>query len=139
MEITVKRRPSSLACTIGELSVDGSLEAFSLEDVVREVPGEPVEKWKVPGETAIPQGRYRVVINHSERFGRDMPLLLDVPGFEGVRLHSGNIASQTEGCLLIGSNVIGDSVAGSRTAFYKLFDEIETALAGGEQVWLTIG
>ena len=139
MEITVKRRPSSLACTIGELSIDGSLEAFSLEDIVRERQGEPVEAWKVPGETAIPKGRYKVVITPSARFKRDLPLLLDVRGFSGIRIHPGNTAESTAGCLLVGDNVVGDTVTGSRSAFNRLYDQIEEALAAGEQVWLTIG
>ncbi len=128
MEITVKRRPSTLACTISELWVDGSLECFSLEDVVRERAGERVSAWKVPGDTAIPAGRYRVVITPSARFKRDLPLLLDVPGFAGIRLHPGNTAADTEGCLLVGDNVVGDTVTGSRSAFNRLFDQIEEAL-----------
>ena len=80
---------------------------WTLEDVAREVPGEPVEAWKIPGETAIPYGTYRVIVNRSARFsakaGHDvlLPLLLGVPGFAGVRLHGGNRSGDTEGCILV--------------------------------------
>lgn len=74
---------------------------WTLEDVVREVPGEPVEAWKVKGQTAIPRGTYAVRVTHSNRFKTDLPLLLNVPGFAGVRLHGGNTAADTEGCILV--------------------------------------
>ena len=74
---------------------------WALEDVVREVPGEPVEAWKVKGQTAIPRGTYAVRVTRSNRFKTDLPLLLDVPGFAGVRLHGGNTAADTEGCILV--------------------------------------
>ena len=74
---------------------------WTLEDVVREVPGEPVEAWKVKGQTAIPRGTYAVRVTRSSRFKADLPLLLDVPGFAGVRLHGGNTAADTDGCILV--------------------------------------
>jgi hypothetical protein len=74
-------------CTIGTLYVNGKAECFTLEDVRREVKGRPVEEWKVPGETAIPAGVYNIVITPSNRFKRDLPLLENVPGFQGIRIH----------------------------------------------------
>ena len=74
---------------------------WTLEDVVREVPGEPVEAWKIPGETAIPRGTYAVRVTRSSRFKADLPILLNVPGFEGIRIHGGNTAADTEGCILV--------------------------------------
>ena len=72
MELLLKRRPSQNGATIGALYIlvggDALHECYTLEDEVREVEGEPVEKWKVPGETAIPEGKYRVVIEKSPRF-----------------------------------------------------------------------
>jgi Family of unknown function (DUF5675) len=87
MLLEVKREPSAFGCTLGNLYVDGQYECFTLEDVVREVPEEAVEKWKVPGETAIPVGTYDVIVTLSNRFQRLLPLLMKVPGFEGVRIH----------------------------------------------------
>lgn len=74
---------------------------WTLEDPVREVPGEPVEVWKIKGDTAIPRGTYAVRVTRSNRFKTDLPLLLNVPGFEGVRIHGGNTAADTEGCILV--------------------------------------
>jgi hypothetical protein len=74
---------------------------WTLEDVAREVPGEPVEAWKIPGETAIPRGTYAVRVTRSSRFKADLPILLNVPGFEGIRIHGGNTAADTEGCILV--------------------------------------
>src|SRR5262245_36703719 len=88
--------------TIGELTIGGHHVAWTCEDTVREVPGEPVEKWKVKGSTAIPVGRYRIERTFSQRFQHTTPQLLDVPGFDGIRIHPGNSAADTEGCVLPG-------------------------------------
>lgn len=74
---------------------------WTLEDVVREIPGQPVTAWKIKRETAIPRGTYTMCVTRSNRFGVDLPLLLDVPGFEGIRIHGGNTAADTEGCILV--------------------------------------
>ena len=74
---------------------------WTLEDVVREIPGQPVAAWKVKRETAIPRGTYPIRVTRSNRFGVDLPLLLDVPGFDGIRIHGGNTAADTEGCILV--------------------------------------
>lgn len=138
MNLTLNRRPSLEHCTISELLVDGQAECFTIEDVVREVPGEAVSKWKVHGETAIPSGTYQVIVNHSERFGRDLPLLLNVPGFVGVRIHPGNTSKDTEGCILPGTQVIGESVIESRKAFNALFEKIQEAIQSGGLVHITV-
>lgn len=138
MELELRRDDFNTACTIGKLYADGIYACESLEDRVREVDGQPVASWKIKGETAIPRGRYRVVVNHSQRFGRELPQLLEVPGFEGIRIHPGNTAANTEGCILVGTERGPDSVLHSRDAFAELFTDIQGALAGGEQVWITV-
>lgn len=132
MNITLQRRPSQGKATIGELMVDGKRIAYSLEDVVRNE--------KVYGETAIPAGEYKVVITPSPRFKRNLPLLLNVPGYEGVRIHPGNTSADTLGCILPGTAVTPDaqSVTQSKLAFDKVNNLIQTALDKGEQVTLTI-
>jgi len=75
--------------TIGALACDGAFVCWVCEDAVREVPGQPVEAWKVPGKTAIPTGHYRIEVTMSARFKRLLPILVAVPGFEGVRIHPG--------------------------------------------------
>jgi hypothetical protein len=104
-------------CTIGTLSVDGRTECFTLEDVRRELADRPVSDWKVPGKTAIPEGAYNVVVTPSVRFKRDLPLLENVPGFSGIRIHPGNTAADTEGCILVGAAKGPDQVTHSREAF----------------------
>ena len=138
MLLEVKREPSAQGCTPGSLYVDGEFECFTLEDVVREVPEEAVDKWKVPDETAIPSGTYDVIMNRSAHFNRVLPLLVDVPGFEGVRIHSGNVAADTEGCILVGQRRTETAVLDSRLAFNALFAKIKAAVARRETVCLRI-
>lgn len=102
MELLLLRNRFYPTHTIGQLYIDGTYFCFVLEDVVREVPGVPVEKWKIRDETAIPQGRYEVVLQNSPKFGPDTPTLLNVPGYEGIRIHSGNTEQNTDGCLILG-------------------------------------
>src|SRR5260221_11747043 len=101
MKIRVERQIFDDESTLGELFIDGAEECYILEDKVREVPNQPVEEWKVPHLTAIPYGTYKLIINHSQRFNRDLPLLLNVPGFQGIRLHPGNYAGANTGCFLV--------------------------------------
>jgi len=138
MNLELQRRPSLAHCTIGDLSVDGVAQCFTLEDVVREKLGEPVSAWKIAGETAIPAGRYRITVTHSQRFNRDLPLLNDVPGFLGVRIHPGNTDADTEGCILVGSGVEGEAITESRLAFGVLFEKIRDAVNRGEEAWIDV-
>jgi hypothetical protein len=139
MEILIQREPSTLDSTAGTLIVDGVVECFTLEDVVREMPGKPVSTWKLAGKTAIPTGAYQVIIDFSNRFQRPMPHVLNVPGFDGVRIHSGNTAADTEGCILLGKQRNGlDDVIESRVAFAEFFPKLQAAINRGEQVAIII-
>ena len=138
MKLKLCRLWPDAACTIGRLFVDGVPECVTLEDVVREVPGQPVASWKVFGKTAIPRGVYQVRISMSPHFGRELPELLDVPGFEGVRIHPGNTAADTEGCILVGTARAVDSIAQSRIAFDALFPKLQAAISAGEGVVIEI-
>ena len=80
MLLTLQRRASKGGATIGELFLDGVHESYTLEDEIREIPGAAVVEWKVDGKTAIPTGKYRIAMTRSPRFGKVLPLLLDVPG-----------------------------------------------------------
>jgi hypothetical protein len=126
-ELLLKRRWYSDRSTIGAITF-GEFSCFTLEDRVRE-PGV-----KVQDETAIPAGRYRVVVDFSQRFQRRMPLLLDVPMFTGIRIHSGNTAEDTRGCILVGEWRAPDWVGDSRRAFARLFPLIE----GTEDLWIAV-
>ena len=119
MKLVLKRAPSSDKSTIGRLYIDGVEFCRTLEDVVRDK--------KIPGETAIPAGTYQVKITYSPRFKRDLPLLIDVPGFEGVRIHTGNVAANTEGCILVGKSAGQDIIWQSQMAFNELFAKLKAA------------
>jgi hypothetical protein len=133
MFIQVKRTDYSDKATIGELYVDGVFECYTLEDVVRS------DGVKIFGETAIPPGTYAVGMTWSKRFGRIMPQIMDVPGFEGIRIHPGNSDKDTEGCILVGKtknppNWIGESVA----AFNPLYAKMQHAWSDGSPITLEI-
>jgi len=119
MKIEVKRLHKTKHSTIGEMTIDGIWECYTLEDIEREV--------KIKSETAIPKGTYKVIINQSNRFKKLMPLLLNVPGFEGVRIHSGNTNHDTEGCILVGRTRSNDFIGQSRKAFDTLFAKMQKA------------
>lgn len=139
MKLRLERPDSSEGgCTIGELLVDGYDECFTLEDQDREIEGEPVEAWKVKGETAIPRGVYPVTITFSNRFQRDLPLLENVEGFTGIRIHPGNTSADTEGCILVGRGKTDKTVTESKIAFNALFAKIEQAIEDGDEVTIEI-
>ena len=140
MNLLLTRNPSYLTCTTGSLYVDGAFECATLEDVVREIAGVPVARWKVKGKTAIPAGTYTVQLTFSNRFQKVMPQLLDVPGFEGVRIHPGNTDADTEGCILVGDLVApgGESILQSRAAYNRLLPKIEQAITRAEPITLEI-
>ena len=120
MNLKLVRKTFTEESTIGELSIDGKFECFTLEDKVRAV--------KIHGATAIPEGIYEVIINFSSRFKRPLPRLLKVPNFEGILIHPGNTAADTEGCILVGTGKGKDVVTNSRVAFKALFTKLEAAL-----------
>lgn len=133
MNLELKRRWLTPRSTVGELFVDGKFECFILEDRYRPPP-EP----KVYGKTAIPNGRYEVRITPSPRFKRDLPLVMNVPGFEGIRIHPGNNADHTEGCLLPGRRRTADQVRESKLAFDDLFEKLKNAGKGPHFITITV-
>lgn len=132
MRLNLERFQCGATCTIGKLFVDGVFECYTCEDVVRE------DGVKVFGETAIPEGEYNVIITYSNRFKVDMPLLQNVPNFEGIRIHTGNTAADTHGCLLVGQHVAPDGVSASRLAYATLYPKIKAALDAGDKVTVKI-
>ena len=132
MRITLLRVELAATYTIGELSIDGAPECFTLEDCVRP-PGV-----KIYGQTAIPAGSYRVIRSYSNRFGKVLPEVLEVPGFAGIRIHAGNTSKDTEGCILVGRTRAPGAVLESRVAMRRLDGRIKAALDAGERVTLEI-
>lgn len=131
MNLKLTRDVRTPEFTLGEIADDTGHLCYTVEDAVRDGP-------KVRGKTAIPAGRYKIIITHSPRFKRSLPLLLDVPGFEGIRIHPGNTAGDSEGCILPGRVRTPDGVSASKLAFNELYRQIAEALDGGEEVWMEI-
>lgn len=132
MEILVDRYEESdngLA-TIGKVYLDGVFRYYSLEDKVREIPGHPASEWKVKGETAITQGRYKVTVVWSPKHQCMVPLVNDVPGFSAIEIHWGNTDRDTEGCLLLGllHKAGQDNVGASISAWNNFMPLLEEAL-----------
>lgn len=125
MKIKLVRIAFKDTYTIGKLYVDGVYFCDTIEDkdrglddsmTVREILNK-----KVKGETAIPTGHYNIEITYSPKYKRMMPLLIGVKGYSGIRIHSGNTAKDTEGCLLVGKNTKVGMVLESRNTYQRLF------------------
>lgn len=128
MNLLLKRKWFTDRNTVGELFINGEFFCYTMEDAVRPK-GE-----KVAGKTAIPYGTYKVVITHSNRFKKELPLLLAVPMFSGIRIHSGNTEEDTEGCILVGMSRKENWIGYSRRAMEYLMERLK-----GEVVTMTIG
>lgn len=120
MKFTLFRYDFGPRRTLGVL-YGPNFSCHTLEDTVR-APGV-----KLPGQTAIPAGTYKVSLTHSPRFNQELPILLGVPGFDGVRIHPGNTAADTEGCVLVGEYRDDDAVRLSRQAFDRLMRLLQSA------------
>lgn len=146
MDIRVTRRWRGLKSTLSNVVADDQAHHFFLEDrdrgLSQKMPLSEILEKKVKAATAIPEGRYQVIVTYSNRFKRLLPILLNVPGYEGIRIHPGNSHLNTEGCLLPGMSYLSEDgdyrVVSSVIAFDKIFAKINKAIAGGEKVWLTI-
>ena len=137
MKITLTRTTFGDS-TIGRLLVNGVFQCWTLEDRVREVVGRPVAEWKVQNQTAIPVGEYEVKLTFSGRFQKILPILLNVPGFSGIRIHAGNTKEDTEGCILLGLGVAGNGITKSRAAMTQFQSKLELALKAGEKVTVKV-
>ena len=139
MDLLLKRRYRNDKYTIGDLYIDGVWFSNVLEDTDRglssDMTEEEIQKIKIYGKTAIPKGRYKIEVTYSPKFKRYLPILLNVKGFSGIRIHSGNTAEDTLGCLLVGYNKVKGQVINSRVTSDKL-----TALLRNtkEEIYITI-
>lgn len=128
-QLLLKREIFTQNSTIGRLFIGDQFECFVLEDRVRPA--------KIKHETAIPAGKYQVVLAFSNRFQKVLPRLLNVPNYDGILIHPGNTAADTSGCLLPGRTRNVDFVGDSRTAFNQLFKKLQAANKKGK-VWIEI-
>ena len=130
MHLRIIREPSTVAATLGILLIDGVFACWTLEDVVRPV--------KIPGETAIPAGRYDVRLSFSQRFQKTLPELLAVPGFAGIRVHAGNTQADTAGCPLVGRVRAYDRLEESKLALMNVMEHLRRATTAGDPITITI-
>jgi hypothetical protein len=112
MNLRLKRTHGTKDYTHGQLFIEDVYFCDTLEDQERET--------KIPGQTAIPCGTYKVILTMSNRFKKLMPLLVNVPNFSGIRIHNGNTKDHTEGCVLVGKKVKDGFVGDSKVTFKKL-------------------
>jgi len=152
VELKVNRRWKKSTYTIGRFYANGELLFNSLEDkdrgLTQKMPTGVINSKKVYGATAIPTGRYEITLTYSPKFAKRpfgkkykglLPYINKVKGYEGVRIHPGNTAKDTLGCVLVGRNTVVGKVTESTKCYYKLMDEyIVPAIKNGDKVWLTI-
>lgn len=125
--IEIIRETFTTHTTIGKLFIDGQFICFTLEDVCRP------NGVKIKGETAIPNGEYNMIINHSNRFNRLMPLIFNASdlsvisgsvSWSGIRIHPGNSDADTDGCILVGMSKKTDWISASNEAYDHLFSKL---------------
>lgn len=137
MKLKLERRIMSSLSTIGDLFIDGDFFCHTLEDTDRKLEVNGCSA-KIYGKTAIPRGVYIVTIDFSGHYGKDMPHIMNVLCFVGVRIHIGNKPEDTEGCVLLGMYVGTDFISHSADAFNIFFGKLKAAIANGETVTLEI-
>ena len=144
MELVLKRIAKKKGYTIGRLSLrtENTEKTESTEYICDTL--EPQWRdyakgaYKVKGKSAIPEGRYAVVITYSPKFKDWLPLLVNVPKFEGIRIHAGNSVKDTQGCILVGENRVVGKVLNSRKCVDLVKEKIVEAKDKGEGVWIEI-
>lgn len=143
MIVKIVRRWKKAGYTVSEVWIDGEKQAYNaLEDTDRGLyqgmSAADVARKKVYGQTAIPRGTYNCIYTYSSRFKKMLPLIENVTGFTGIRIHSGNTAADSSGCLLIGRNTKVGMVTESRKWTQVLIDRMKTAWDIGENVTVKI-
>lgn len=153
MEIKVDRKYKKETYTIGNLYINGKFFCNTLEDTDRGIKQTDslttIKQKKVYGETAIPTGKYKIDMDtispkykavkwYKELCNGKVPRLINVPGFEGTLIHSGNSALDTYGCILVGKNSIKGRLTQSKDWFKKLYNEMKKAYDANEQITIEI-
>lgn len=131
MQLSLQREISKSQATLGELFHEKKHLCFTLEDQVREIPGQKVSEWKIKGITAIPVGSFEIKWTFSQRFQKFTFQLMDVPGFEGIRIHAGNSDKDTEGCILVGTGKTDHTLTESRKALEFLENYLKPYISEG--------
>ena len=134
MKLKLIRKYCNETYTIGKLYIDGEYYCDTLEDTVRDLTKEA----KVYSQTAIPSGIYKVVVTMSNKFKRLLPLLLNVPYFTGIRIHRGNTANDSAGCILLGENKVKGKVINSTHYEIDLTNKLLSAQNNNEEITIEI-
>ena len=141
MNLTLKRLNLTPNYTEGELYVNGVYFCKTLEDTNRDLNKngqfDNNEK-KVYGETCIPYGKYKVILSYSSKFKRELPEILKVPNFQGIRIHRGNKISDTLGCILCGEKVKNGYLSNSTPYEIKLVELFKQAKSRNEESFIEI-
>lgn len=139
MKIEVKRVAKKSTYTIGRMYIEGKYFCDTLEDkdrlLTQNTPLSTIMSVKMPGSTAIPTGTYKVIVNMSPKFKRNLPRLLNVPGFEGILIHRGNTDKDSAGCILVGENKVVGKVINSTIYEKKLVNILQNTK---EDITITI-
>ena len=142
MNLRLERKYRCSNYCIDKLYINNEYFSDALEDPDRGLTDsmnlEEIKRIKVKGDTCIPYGTYNVTITYSPRFKKNLPLINNVKGFDGIRIHSGNTPQDTEGCLLLGLNKVKGRVVDSKVTVNKFIDIVQEALNKGEKVTITI-
>ena len=154
MNILIDRKWKKDSYTIGCMYIDGTFFSNTLEDKDRGLTStmtlEEIKKNKKKGETAIPTGTYNVRMDivspkYSKQSwflkncnGSRMPRLENVPGYEGVLIHAGNTAKDTDGCILVGKNDVKGMVTKSKDYLLKLYGMMYSAYKKEDRITVTI-
>lgn len=141
MELLVVRYHKKPTYTIGKLFINGEYFCDTLEDADRglanAMPTSQIQAAKRKGTTAIPTGRYLMELTVSPRFGRTLPILIGVKGFDGIRIHRGNTHEDTDGCILVGENKAVGKVLNSANTENRLMERLQKT-NHTEQIYITI-
>ena len=129
MRLTLKRIANKKDYCIGKLYINGKYFCDTLEDVDRglddSMTEDDIKQIKIKGQTAIPVGIYTVLLTYSPKYKKVMPLINNVKGYSGIRIHSGNSSKDTEGCLLVGKNTVVGRLTDSRNTYNALFKRLQ--------------
>jgi hypothetical protein len=142
MKLKLIRRYKGSEYTIGKLYLNEVYYCDTLEDkdrgLTQSMSLDDVKKIKVYGQTAIPTGTYKIIVNESPRFKRNLPRLLDVLGFDGILIHRGNTDEDTNGCILVGENKVKGKVINSTPYEVELVDLLSVAQDNGEEITIEV-
>ena len=137
MLIEIRRHEFGDAYTIGTMLIDGMTLGYTLEDKDRHLEEVGIGA-KIKGQTAIPRGRYEVVLTYSNRFKKWLPEVLGVPGFTAIRIHGGNTHEDTEGCPLLGEEKEDGRVSDCAGVNATLIRRVKMAANRNERVWMEV-